>query len=77
LPEEARAKLLKAVREFKDFDEGNDPHHEHDLALIDVEGERFFFKIDYYDLGMRFHSPDPADPSQTTRALTIGFAADY
>ena len=30
-----------------------------------------FFKIDYYDRSLNGHSPDPADPTVTTRVLTI------
>ncbi|HUI22008.1 MAG TPA: DUF3768 domain-containing protein [Methylocella sp.] len=59
------------------FDPDNDPHHEHDLAFFDVDGERYFFKVDYYDLSTRFHSPDPADPECTCRVLTIGHHSDY
>jgi hypothetical protein len=62
---------------FSNFNEDNDPHHEHDLAFFEVDGEKWYFKIDCYDLKMEFGSPDPADPAKTVRILTIGAAADY
>ncbi len=72
-----RARILLAVRDYREFGAENDPHHEHDIAFFEVDGERFFFKVDYYDLAAKFHSPDPADPERTCRVLTIGRHSDY
>ena len=47
------------------------------LRMLDVDGERIFFKVDYYDPEMRFHSADPSNPEITRRVLTIGMADDY
>jgi Protein of unknown function (DUF3768) len=77
LDQQRKARVLLAAREFKEFGADNDPHHEHDLAFFEVDGERYFFKVDYYDLSTRYHSPDPADPERTCRVLTIGHHADY
>ena len=74
---QTKAMLLERVRTFNDFDEDNDPHHEHDMAFFEYEGERYFFKFDYYDKSMKYGSDDPGDPSKTQRVLTIGFASDY
>ena len=68
---------VAAVRAFNDFTPDNDPHGEHDMAFLDVDGERIFFKVDYYDSEMQYHSPDPADAGVTRRVLTIGLASDY
>ena len=35
------------------------------------------FKIDYYDAGMRGHSPDAAESTLTRRVLTIMLAEEY
>jgi hypothetical protein len=71
------AEVLSAVRAFDKFDGDNDPHQEHDMAFFEVKGERYFFKVDYYDKIMEFGSEDPADPAQTTRVLTIMRADEY
>jgi hypothetical protein len=70
-------KILEAIAKFDTFDEGNDPYGEHDFGALEVEGERLFFKIDYYDQSLSAHSPDPADPSVTKRVLTIMLADEY
>ena len=72
-----KAEVLSAVRTFDKFDGDNDPHQEHDMAFFEVKGERYFFKVDYYDKSMENGSEDPSDPAQTTRVLTIGETSDY
>jgi hypothetical protein len=46
---ETQARILAAVQSFNTFDDGNDPWGEHDFGAIVIDGERVFFKIDYYD----------------------------
>jgi hypothetical protein len=77
LGEQTVAKVLTAVREFRDFTPDNDPHKEHDFGSVEVEGHKAFWKIDYFDINMEFGSEDPADPKQTVRVLTIMLAEEY
>jgi hypothetical protein len=70
-------KILEAIAKFDRFDEGNDQYGEHDFGALEVEGERLFFKIDYFDQSLLAHSPDAADPSITKRVLTIMLAEEY
>ncbi len=63
--------VITAVRSFSDFTPQNDPHGEHDCAFLEVGGETFFFKFDYYDDSYEFFREDG------NRVLTIGFASDY
>lgn len=77
LPENAKALLLLKVAAFEDFTEDNDPHNEHDFGSLELLGEKFFWKIDYYDSQCRLGSEDPTDPDKTTRVLTVMRAEDY
>lgn len=77
LPEEVRVAAFTAVRAFNRFDAGNDPHGEHDFGAVTVSAVRVFWKIDYYDRDLRFGSPEPSDPTVTTRVLTVMLAEEY
>jgi predicted nucleic acid-binding Zn-ribbon protein len=77
LPNSVKASALQSVASFNDFSEGNDPHGEHDFGSFEVEGQRFFWKIDYYDERCEGGSEDPADPERTTRVLTLMLAHEY
>ena len=68
---EVKAEALHQVRNFDRFDRDNDPHGEHDFGNFEIAGNRFFFKIDYYNLAMEGGSEDPDDPAKTTRVLTV------
>ena len=74
---EAQTRIIAAVQAFDAFTSDNDPYGEHDFGSLEIEGERIFFKIDYYDLTRAMHSEDPADPSKTERVLTIMLASEY
>jgi hypothetical protein len=72
-----RQSILAKVRSFEAFTADNDPHGEHDFGAVEERNVRCFWKIDYFDRAMVAHSPDPADPSVTTRVLTIMLAEEY
>jgi hypothetical protein len=72
-----KALLLEKVREFDAFTDDNDPHGEHDFGAIDFLGQKFFFKLDYYDATLTSGSEDPADPAKTARVMTIMLAEEY
>jgi hypothetical protein len=71
------ARIIEAVCKFTNFDAANDPYREHDFGAFEIDGHKIFFKIDYYDKKLEFGSPHPADPSVTTRVLTIMLAEEY
>ena len=77
LPMDVKAHVLIRGQTFSEFNADNDPHGEHDFGSFDLAGEKFFWKIDYYDLDMTSGSDDPADPEKTTRVLTIMLAEEY
>jgi hypothetical protein len=74
---EAVARIVKTITIYDDFCHANDPYEEHDFGSFEVDGQTIFFKIDYYDKALAFHSPDPADPSVTERVITIMLAEEY
>jgi hypothetical protein len=65
------ARVLHAVRMFSDFTSGNDPYGEHDFGGLELGRFQVIWKIDYFDRALVYGSPDPADPSLTTRVLTV------
>jgi Protein of unknown function (DUF3768) len=77
LPLPDQSAIFEKVELFDDFTEDNDPHGEHDFGAFEHEGERIFWKIDYYAPDMEHGSENPADPKQTVRVLTIMLASEY
>lgn len=77
LGSEVRAEVLNRIRNFDRFDNGNDPHAEHDFGSVKIGQQTFFWKVDYYDVKMQYHSPDPSDEKVTRRALTVMLAEEY
>jgi Protein of unknown function (DUF3768) len=74
---EAVERIVKTIAVFDDFCHANDPYEEHDFGAFEVEGQKIFFKIDYYDQDLSMNSPDPADPAVTQRVITIMLAEEY
>jgi hypothetical protein len=71
LPEMVKAAALDQVSAFTDFNEGNDPHEEHDFIKFESVQSRFHL-LDYLlRLKLEFGSPDPSDPSVTARVGTL------
>jgi len=77
LPTDTKARVVSAAQSFSKFTKENDPHGEHDFGNFEIEGETYFFKLDYYSLDMEGGSEDPADPTVTARVLTIMRADEY
>jgi hypothetical protein len=77
LGDEAVERIVKTIAVYDDFCHENDPHEEHDFGAIEAEGHTIFFKIDYYDPTLTYHSDDPADPRVTERVITIMLAEEY
>lgn len=77
LPSAELQRLLEQVAQFDAFTEDNDPYGEHDFGAVELQGERYFWKIDYYDGSLTYGSHDPADTELTVRVLTIMHASEY
>ena len=72
-----RAELLRTVRDYDAFGPNVDPHGERDFGRFEFVGEALYWKIDYYDRGLTYGSPDPTDPDVTTRVLTLLLTHEY
>lgn len=68
---------VNAVRAFDTFSEDNDPWGEHDFGAVEIEGEKVFWKIDYYDPTLTAGSENPANEALTHRVLTIMLPSEY
>ena len=77
LPPRDQSAIREKVEAFDLFTPDNDPHGERDFGAFEHDGERVFWKIDYYDITMTKGSEDPSDPGQTVRVLTIMLASEY
>lgn len=69
--------IVQHVRKYDEFNDSNDPYGEHDFGAFEIGGQKLFFKIDYYSKDLALGSPDPSDPTVTTRVLTIMLASEY
>ena len=52
LPLDTKARVILAVQSFSNFTKENDPHGERDFGIFEIEGETYFFKIDYHALDL-------------------------
>ena len=71
------ARILAKVRNFNNFTKVNDPYNEHDFGSFDYNGEKIYWKIDYYDKDYQFYSADPSNPDITNRVMTVMLASEY
>ena len=70
--------FLAKVRNFNNFTKANDPYGEHDFGSFDYNGEKIYWKIDYYyDKSNQYLSENPANPDVTNRVLTVMLADEY
>jgi len=71
LPVEKQSKLREAVEKFDEFNENNDPWHEHDFGKIIQDRVKYFWKIDDYGENYKEHG------STHRLILTIMRADEY
>jgi len=77
LPANDQSAIREKVEMFNAFTPDNDPYGEHDFGAFEHNGQKVFWKIDYYDTTLSMGSEDPTDPRQTVRVLTIMLASEY
>jgi len=69
------SEILSLVRSFTNFTSDNDPYGEHDFGSFQLNGTKYFFKIDYYDQQFEFGADPYSEPFK--RVLTIMEASEY
>ena len=74
---DTQAAIVRKVMTFDAFTPDNDPYGERDFGDFEWNGVRCYWKIDYYDLDLKFGSSDPSNPAVTARVLTILRADEY
>ena len=93
LTDNDQSQVRELIETFDAFTDDNDPYGERDFGTIyqltdgcwtterprsqDVERERVFWKLDYYDRNMEFASEDAANPAVTQRVLIIMLSDEY
>lgn len=73
----AQLSLSRRVVAFDTFNTDSDPHGWHEMGVIDLDGTTIWFKIDLYDVDYQYGSPEPSDPAQTRRVLTLILPSEY
>jgi hypothetical protein len=71
--------LHDLVKRYSKFTTDNDPYGEHDFGSIEHVGQKFFWKIDYFDRqsNLTLGTEYPDDPAKCERVLTIMLASEY
>lgn len=77
LGEALMKEAMLAVKEFSDFSKDNDPWGEHDFGAVEIDGQKIFWKLDYYNRDLTAGSENPANDAITHRVLTIMLASEY
>lgn len=70
-----RDRLMAAIRSYDRFDKNNDPYGEHDFGSLRWNGEKLFWKIDYYDQTLNRWEEPCSDVCM--RTLTVMLASEY
>ena len=70
---------LAKLKAFDAFTQDNDPYGEHDFGSCELEGQKLFWKIDYFEKGSDYMAgaETPDDRATTDRVLTIMLAEEY
>ncbi|WP_417728521.1 DUF3768 domain-containing protein [Roseovarius sp.] len=74
---EAQQELTHRVAAFDAFNADSDPQGWHEMGVIEFNGTTVWFKLDLYDVDYQYGSPEPADPQQTRRVLTLLLPPEY
>lgn len=74
---DSQLEFTRRVAAFDAFNADSDPQGWHEIGVVDFDGTTVWFKIDLYDTDYQFGSPEPSDPEQTRRVLTLLLPSEY
>jgi hypothetical protein len=74
---DAQLELTRRVVAFDGFNADSDPQGWHEMGVIEFDDTTVWFKIDLYDTDYTYGSPEPSDPTQTRRILTLLLPSEY
>ena len=74
---DAQLELTRRVAAFDGFNADSDPQGWHEMGVIEFGGTTVWFKLDLYDVDYTYGSPEPSDPEQTRRVLTLLLPSEY
>ncbi|HEY9864093.1 MAG TPA: DUF3768 domain-containing protein [Candidatus Obscuribacterales bacterium] len=82
LPPQQQQQLLQLLKEFNSFSPDNDPYGERDFVTLELDGDRYFFKIDYFEKsawlkGEEIGANSPEDVNTTWRVGTLMESSEY
>jgi len=69
--------IAEKVRDFDEFNKGNDPYGEHDFGSFIHKDEKVYWKIDYRNPHAEYQSEDVNDKNDNNRILTIMLSHEY
>jgi len=74
---DVQLELTRRVAAFDGFNADSDPQGWHEMGVIEFDGATVWFKLDLYDVDYQYGSPEPSDPEQTRRVLTLLLPSEY
>lgn len=77
LGQDAQLAFTRRVASFDAFNADSDPHGWHEMGVIEYDSTTVWFKVDLYDVDYKYGSPEPSDPEQTRRVLTLLLPSEY
>lgn len=78
LPAQDLRLLCEQICTFDDFTPGNDPYGEHDFGMLRFNGDKVYWKFDYFSgADCNFGTEHPDDPKRSYRVMTVMLAEEY
>jgi len=73
----AVADILREIASYNGFSPDGEPQCKRDFGAVTYQGQKVFFKIEYYAADKSGRLQNIADPKLTKRVMTVFTSADY